>query len=350
MIKIAQKIIDKNCPPFIIAEISGNHNKSLERALKIVEAAANAGVDAVKIQTYRPDTMTLDISEREFFISDDNNLWQGKSLYELYKEAYTPWEWHKAIFDKCKELEIIGFSSPFDITAVDFLEELDVPCYKIASFENTDIPLLKKIAQTGKPIIMSIGMANLAEIYESIEILKENGCKELALLKCTSIYPASPENTNILTIAHMKELFPECEIGLSDHTMGIGASIASIALGSTVIEKHLTLLRSDGGVDSVFSMEPDEIKMLVLESETAWKSLGKVSFGLTEKEKDSLRFRRSLYISEDMLKDEIFTERNLRSIRPGLGLPPKYFELLLGKKIAKNVKKGTPLSWDLILD
>lgn len=348
MIKIAEKNIGKNHKPLIIAEMSGNHNQSLGRALQIVEAAASAGVDALKLQTYTPDTMTLDISDGEFFIEDKDNLWQGESLYNLYKKAYTPWEWHKPIFDRCKELGLIYFSTPFDHTAVDFLEELNVPCYKIASFENIDIPLLKKVAQTGKPVIMSTGMAKLKELQESLQALRDNGCMDIVLLKCTSTYPASPENTNILTIPDMKAKFPDCEIGLSDHTMGIGVSVASVTLGATVIEKHFTLNRADGGVDSAFSMEPEEMKRLVVETERAWQALGQISYDLTEKEKLSLKFRRSLYITEDLKAGDVLNERNLRSIRPGSGLPPKHYNELLGKKIIKSVKKGTPASWDLI--
>lgn len=350
MIKIAEKIIGKENKPFIIAEMSGNHNQSLDRALQIVEAAASTGVDALKLQTYTADTMTLDIAEGEFFIEDKNSLWQGESLYNLYKKAYTPWEWHKPILDKCKELGLICFSTPFDFTSVDFLEELNVPCYKIASFENTDIPLLKKVAQTGKPVIISTGMANLEEITEAVETLKNNGCKDIILLKCTSTYPANPENTNILTIPDLKQRFPDCEVGLSDHTMGIGVSVASVALGSTVIEKHFTLSREDGGVDSAFSMEPQELKQLVFESERAWQSLGQINYDLTEKEKASKKFRRSLYISEDIEAGETLTEKNLRSIRPGMGLACKHYYSLLGKKVSKGVKKGTPASWDILLE
>ncbi len=348
MIEIAGRKIGKDCKPFIIGEMSGNHNQSLERALQIVEAAALAGVDALKLQTYTADTMTLDISEREFFIEDKNSLWQGESLYNLYKKAYTPWEWHKPIFDKCKELGIIGFSTPFDSTAVDFLEELNVSCHKIASFENIDIPLLKKIAKTGKPVIMSTGMATLEELKESVNALKNNDCKELILLKCTSSYPANPENTNILTIPDMKEKFPDCEIGLSDHTMGIGVSIASIAIGATVIEKHFTLSRADGGVDSAFSMEPEEMKQLVIETQKAWQSLGKISYEPTEQEKKSMIFRRSLYAVKDINAGEILTSDNIKSIRPGLGLPPKYYEEVLTKKAKVDIKRGTPLKFGVI--
>lgn len=333
--------------PFIIAEMSGNHNQSLSRALAIVDAAAEAGVDALKIQTYTADTMTIDKSDGEFFIADPNSLWKGESLYNLYKKAYTPWEWHKPIFDRCKEKGIIGFSTPFDFTAVDFLEELNIPFYKLASFENIDLPLIKKIAQTGKPIIASTGMASVAELDEMVRTAKENGCPEITLLKCTSSYPATPAGTNLLTIPHLKHLFG-CPVGLSDHTLGIGVAVASIALGATVIEKHFTLCRAEGGVDSAFSLEPQEMAQLVRECKTAYEALGEISYGVTEQEKKSLQFRRSLYIVEDMKKGEILTKKNLRSIRPGLGLPPKYYEMLLGKQVVRDVERGTAMSWDLV--
>ena len=334
-------------PPFIIAEMSGNHNQSFDRALAIVEAAAKAGAHAVKLQTYTADTMTLDIAEREFFINDPDSLWKGKSLYDLYKEAHTPWEWHKPIFDRCRELGLIYLSTPFDETAVDFLEELDVPCYKIASFENTDIPLIRKVAATGKPMIISTGMATIAELDETVRTAREAGCRNLILLKCTSSYPATPENTDILTIPHMAKLF-DCQVGLSDHTMGIGAAVASVALGATVIEKHFTLCRDDGGVDSSFSMEPDEMCALVAETERAWQALGKVSYGPTEKEKKTLIFRRSLYIVKDMKEGDILTKENLRTIRPGLGLQPKYYDILLGMRVNRDVQRGTTVSWKLV--
>ena len=346
-INIADRKISPNHPPFIIAEMSGNHNQSLDRALAIVEAAAKAGAHAVKLQTYTADTMTLDIAEREFFISDPDSLWKGRSLYDLYKEAYTPWEWHKPIFDRCRELGLIYLSTPFDETAVDFLQKLDVSCYKIASFENTDIPLICKVAATGKPMIISTGMATIAELDETVRTAREAGCKNLILLKCTSSYPATPENTNILTIPHMAKLF-DCQVGLSDHTMGIGVAVASVALGATIIEKHFTLSRADGGVDSAFSMEPDEMRALVAETERAWQALGKISYGPTEKEKKSLIFRRSLYIVRDMKKGDVLTKENLRAIRPGLGLSPKYYDTLLGKRINRDAKRGTAVSWELV--
>ena len=347
MVRIANRRIGRQCPPFIIAEMSGNHNQSLDRALQIVEAAAKAGAHALKIQTYTADTMTIDLDKGEFFISDDDSLWKGKSLYKLYQEAYTPWEWHKPIFDRCRELGMIGFSTPFDTTAVDFLETLDVPCYKIASFENTDLPLIRKAAATGKPMIISTGMANISEIDETVRTARAAGCNDLALLKCTSTYPASPENSNLLTIPHMRDLFG-CEVGLSDHTMGIGVSVASIALGASVVEKHFTLRRADGGVDSAFSLEPEELQALVIESERAWQALGKVSYGPTSAEKESLRYRRSLYVVQDLKAGETLTLQNLRAIRPGYGLAPKYLDLLLGRKIRQDTKKGTPVDWDLV--
>jgi N-acetylneuraminate synthase len=345
--KIANISIGKNSPPFVIAEMSGNHNQSLERALEIVEAAAKTGAHAFKIQTYTPDTMTLDLDEREFHISDPKSLWAGTSLYQLYGQAYTPWEWHEAIFERAKELGIIAFSTPFDATSVDFLESLDVPCYKIASFENTDLPLIRKVAATGKPMIISTGMASIAELDDTVRAARQAGCKDLILLKCTSTYPATADNTNILTIPHMRELF-DCEVGLSDHTMGVGVSVASVALGAKVIEKHFTLNRADGGVDSSFSMEPAEMTQLVVETERAWQSLGRVSYGATAAEAKSLMFRRSLYIVKDMQAGEKLTADNVRAIRPGLGLPTKYLEQVLGKNLAKAVAKGTALTWDLI--
>ncbi len=333
--------------PMIIAEMSGNHNQSLERALAIVNAAAQAGVDAIKLQTYTADTMTLDISEGEFFIADKESLWKGDSLYHLYEKAYTPWEWHKPIFDRCKELGIMGFSTPFDATAVDFLEEMDVPCYKIASFENIDLPLIKKVAQTGKPMIVSTGMASLVELDDLVRTAKENGCTDLTLLKCTSSYPATPEGTNLLTIPHMRELF-NCKVGLSDHTSGIGVAVASVALGVSAIEKHFTLSRAEGGVDSAFSMEPEEMALLVRECEAAAQAMGAVSYEIVEQEKNSLQFRRSLYIVEDMKKGDVITEKNMRSIRPGWGLLPKYYNVLLGCKVNYDVKSGTATTWDMI--
>lgn len=333
--------------PFIIAEMSGNHNQSLERALRIVDAAAAAGAHGLKIQTYTADTMTLDLEEGGFTIQDGNSLWKGRSLYSLYQQGYTPWEWHEPIFDRCRKHGMVPFSTPFDETAVDFLEALGVPIYKIASFENTDLPLIRKVAGTGKPMIISTGMATVAELDETVRMARDSGCRDLVLLKCTSTYPADPGNTNINTIPHLRDLF-RCQVGLSDHTMGVGVALASVALGATVIEKHFTLRRADGGVDSAFSIEPEELRMLVEESEKAWRSLGCIAYGATEAEKHSLQFRRSLYLAQDMRAGEVFTAVNLRAVRPGLGLPVKYLDTLLGKSILSDAKKGTPASWDLL--
>lgn len=346
-INLGGRLVGPSHQPLIVAEMSGNHNQSLERALALVDAAAQSGAHALKLQTYTADTMTLKLNTGEFAVTDPKNLWNGTTLHELYQKAHTPWEWHKPIFDRCRKLGMICFSTPFDETSVDFLESLEVPLYKIASFEVTDIPLIRKVARTQKPIIMSTGMASIAEIDEAVRAARENGCEDLILLKCTSTYPATPEFTNLKTIAHMRELF-SCQTGLSDHTMGIGAAVAAVALGATVIEKHFTLARADGGVDSVFSMEPHELKALVVETERAWQALGRVSYGPTESEKMSLKYRRSLYISEDLKAGEILTEKNLRIIRPGLGLAPKYYDVLLGKRVGRDVKCGTPMSWEIL--
>jgi len=333
--------------PFIVAELSGNHNQSLERALDIVRAAAEAGVQGLKIQTYTADTMTLDIDENEFHIDDPDSLWQGQSLYKLYRQGHTPWEWHRPIFDLCRKLGLVGFSTPFDNSAVDFLEDLNVPCYKVASFENTDLPLLKRIAATGKPVIISTGMAQVAELDDAVRAVRDAGVNDIILLKCTSTYPANPQNSNLRTIPHLRDLFG-IQVGLSDHSLGIGVAVAGVVLGATFIEKHFTLNRADGGVDSAFSMEPAEMRDLVLETERAWQAVGKVHYGVTDKEKQSLKFRRSLYIAADMRAGEVLTPENVRVIRPGLGLPPKYYDIVLGKKIKRDVKRGTPVTWDMI--
>ena len=291
--------------------------------------------------------MTLDIREREFFISDEKSLWKGESLFDLYKKAYTPWEWHEAIFDRAKKHKMLAFSTPFDRTAVDFLENLNVPCYKIASFENTDLPLIRYVAATGKPMIISTGMATFAELDETVEAARSAGCNDLVLLKCTSTYPSTPDDSNILTIPEMRSRYG-CEIGISDHTMGIGVSVAAVALGATVVEKHFTLQRSDGGVDSAFSMEPQEMAQLVIETERAWKAMGKVQHGPTEKEKASLVFRRSLYVVADVIAGEKFTPTNLRAIRPGNGIAPKFYDEVIGKTAKRDIARGTPLSHDLI--
>ena len=346
-LKIGGIPVGQSHRPFIIAEMSSNHNQSLDRALKIVAAAAKSGAHALKLQTYTADTMTLDENKGEFFIGDKKSLWYGKGLYNLYKIAHTPWEWHEPIMKKANELGMLCFSTPFDETAVDFLEDLNVPAYKIASFENNHLPLIEKVALTGKPIIVSAGMATISELEETVFTIRNAGCEELALLKCTSSYPATPEDSNVLTIPHMRELF-NCEVGLSDHTMGLGTAVAAVAHGATVIEKHFTLRRLDGGVDSAFSLEPEEMRHLVVETERAWQSLGKVTYDLMEAEKASLNFRRSLYITEDMKKGDVLNETNLRIVRPGLGLPSKYYDILLGRKVNRDVKKGTAMKWDFI--
>lgn len=348
MLTIGEKYISQRHKPFIIAEMSGNHNHSLERAMAIVKAAADAGADALKLQTYTPDSLTIDHRGGLFDITDPKSLWYGRNLYELYQEARTPYEWHKPIFEYAKELGIICFSTPFDEAAVDMLEELGAPVHKIASFENNHFPLLKKIAQTSKPVIMSTGVSKLGDLAESVEHLKLNGCKELALLKCTSTYPASPENTNLRTIPHMRELF-QCEAGLSDHTMGVGAAVAAVALGATVIEKHFCLSRAEGGVDSAFSMEPDEMKMLVAETKTAWQALGEVQYGIQEAELKSLNYKRSIYFVKDVNAGETITSEHIAVIRPGDGLHPKYLERIIGHIARNDIKRGTPAEWSIFL-
>ncbi len=346
-IKIGKHIIGSGYPPFIVAEMSGNHNQSYERALKIVDAAAEAGVHAVKLQTYTADTMTIDFDKGSFYINDSNSLWHGQTLYKLYQKANTPWEWHEPIFKRCNELGLTVFSTPFDETSVDFLEKLNVSAYKIASFENSHLQLIHKAASTGKPLIISTGMATIAELDEAVKAAREGGCEDIILLKCTSTYPSSPEDSNLVTIPHLKQLF-DTETGLSDHTLGIGASIAGVVLGAAIIEKHFTLSRSDGGVDSAFSLEPEEMKTLVVESYKAWQALGKVSYGVSGREKGSTIFRRSIYIVEDISKGERFTKSNIRIIRPGDGLLPKYLGILLGKRASCDIKQGTPMNWECI--
>ena len=346
--EIAGRKIGPSATPLIVAEMSGNHNQSLERALAIVDAAAASGAHAVKIQTYTADTMTLDIDRDAFMVSDPANLWSGRSLYKIYEEAHTPWDWHRAIFERCRERGMLGFSSPFDATAVDFLESLEVPCYKIASFENTDIPLIRKVAGTGKPMIISTGMASEEELRESVAAARGAGCKELVLLKCTSTYPANPENTNIQTIPDLRERFG-CHAGLSDHTMGIGVAVASVALGAVLIEKHFTLRRADGGVDSSFSCEPEELRSLVTETQRAKQALGKITYGAqSEGESKAKAFRRSLYAVADIRAGEPLTPENVRAIRPGFGLAPKHYDAVMGKRAKADIARGTALRWDLI--
>jgi N-acetylneuraminate synthase len=331
----------------IVAELSGNHNQSMERALKLIEEAAHAGVDAVKLQTYTAETMTLDLNRDEFTINDPANPWHGNSLFQLYEQAHTPWEWHPALFKRCRELGILCFSTPFDDSAVDFLESLDVPCYKIASFEMTCTPLLKTVAQTGKPVIISTGMADFKEITDAVETIRGEGNSRIVILKCTSSYPSLPEQANLLTMRHLHHTFG-LPAGLSDHSMGYHIALAATALGACLIEKHFTLNRKDGGVDSAFSMEPSEMAQLVSASREVHRSLGTVRYGLQSGEKAFFPHRRSLYICEDMRKGDILNTRNLRPIRPGFGLHPKHYELLLGKTVARDVTRGTPASLDLI--
>jgi pseudaminic acid synthase len=346
-IKIGDVTIGPNNKPFVIAEMSGNHNQSLERAFALVDAASKAGAHALKLQTYTADTITFNSPADEFVIKDENSIWKNQNLHQLYQKAHTPWDWHKPIFDRAKSLGMLAFSSPFDLTSVDFLETLEVPCYKIASFENTDHILLKRVAQTGKPVIMSTGVSTIADIEESVKVLRDNGCVELVLLKCTSTYPATPESTNLHTIPDMRKRY-NCQIGLSDHTMGIGVSIAAVALGASIIEKHFTLQRADGGVDATFSLEPDELKSLVVESERAFLSLGSINYELSEKEKKSLQFKRSLYVVENIKKGEVFSKKNVRSIRPAYGLHTREYENILKKIAASDIKAGTALDWKLI--
>ena len=339
--------ISKKNKPLIIAEMSGNHNRSLERAMKIVESAAESGVHMLKLQTYTADTITINSNNSDFIINDSKSLWKGKNLYELYQDAHTPWEWQEKIIKRSNQLGMLCFSSPFDETAVDFLEKLNVPAYKIASFENNHLPLIKKVAQTGKPVIISVGLASKTEIEEAVKILRTEGCKQFALLKCTSSYPALPESSNILTIPDLRKNF-NCEVGLSDHTIGIGVALAAISHGATIIEKHFTLDRNDGGVDSSFSIQPQEMKTLVKESVRTWESLGNVFYGPTDSEKSGIKFRRSIYIVKDIDSGKILTKENLRIIRPGGGLAPKYFDELLGRKINRKARKGTALTWDML--
>ena len=345
--KIAHRTIGPGAPSFIIAEMSGNHNQSLDKALEIVEAAAKTGAQALKLQTYTADTMTLDISEGGFFIRDEQSPWRGKSLYDLYNLAHTPWEWHAPIMERAQELGMICFSTPFDRSAVDFLESLNVPAYKIASFEIIDLPLIRYIAKQGKPIILSTGMATLAEIDEAARTIREAGNDQIALLKCTSAYPAPPEEMNLRTIPHLAAAFG-LPAGLSDHTLGIATSVAAVALGACIIEKHFTLSRAEPGPDSAFSLEPHEFKAMVEAIRVAEKAVGRVSYGVTEREQASRVFRRSLFVVKDVRVGEPFTEENIRSIRPGYGLHTRYLPDVLGRRAAQDIRQGTPLRWDLI--
>ncbi len=342
-IHIAGRPIGPEHPPLVIAEMSGNHNQSLERALAIVEAAAKAGAHALKLQTYTADTMTLDVRGGSFEITDPSSPWVGQNLYDLYQKAHTPWEWHGPIMERAQELGLICFSSPFDETAVDFLLDLDVPAFKIASFENNHLPLIEKAAATGRPLIISTGMATLGELDDAVRTAREAGCEQLVLLKCTSSYPASPQHSNLRTIPHLRELFG-CEVGLSDHTLGVGAAVAAVALGASVVEKHFTLSRAEGGVDAAFSLEPAELAALVEETERAWQALGSVSYGPTEAEQNSLVFRRSIYVAKDIAAGEEFTRDNLKIVRPGNGAAPHLYQQLIGQCALRHYSEGSPLT------
>lgn len=344
-IEINGRQIGAGHPAYIIAEMSANHGHDFEQAVKILREAKEAGADAVKLQTYTPDTITIDCDNEYFRIK--GTIWEGRTLHDLYGEAYTPWEWQPKLKEYADRLGIDLFSTPFDATAVDFLEAMAVPAHKVASFELVDHGLLRKIAATGKPVIMSTGMASLSEIDEAVAVLRQAGCRELALLKCTSAYPAPPEAMNLRTIPHLTEAFG-VPAGLSDHTLGIAVPVAAVALGACIIEKHFTLSRSQPGPDSSFSLEPAEFKAMVTAVREAEQALGKVSYSLTEKEQDSRVFRRSLFVVRGMKAGEVFSNENVRSIRPGYGLAPKSLEGILGRRAVQDIEKGTPLAWNLI--
>lgn len=344
-IVIAGREISRNQPPYVIAELSANHNGKLETALKIIDEAAKAGADAVKLQTYRPDTITLDSDAEEFRIK--GGLWDGRTLYELYEEAHMPWEWHKPLFEHAKKVGIPIFSSPFDTTAVDLLEDLNAPAYKIASFEAVDLPLIRYVASTGKPMIISTGMADAEEIQEAINAARDGGCKQLAVLHCVSGYPAPAEDYNLRTIGDMVDRFG-LVTGLSDHTLDNTTAIASVVLGASIIEKHFTLDRKGGGPDDSFSLEPADLTALCRDSKTAWKALGQVDYGQKSSEQGNVQFRRSLYFVEDLREGELITAHSIRSVRPGFGLSPKYFDQIVNCKVKRNISSGTPVTWDTV--
>ncbi len=343
-IQVGNCTIGPGAPPFIIAEISGNHNQSVERAHKLIDAIADTGAQAVKFQTYTADTLTLNETTPDFVIDDPSSPWNGETLYALYEKAHTPWEWHGELFQHARERGLIPFSTPFDETAVAFLEELDTPIYKIASFENNHFPLIREVVKTGKPLIVSTGAATLEDIEEMTQVLKTEGCESFILLKCTSTYPAPPHSSNVLTIPAMQERFG-CHVGLSDHTLGIGVPIAAVAQGAVVIEKHVTLDRNDGGVDAAFSLEPSELKSLVQESKRAHESLGEVQYGIQKEEEKSIRFKRSIYVSKDIKQGETFSKENIRIVRPGYGIQPKHYEDVLGKVATSDITAGTALAF-----
>ena len=345
--KIGKYKISRQSHPLIVAEMSGNHNKSLDRAMMLVEQAAKSGAHMLKLQTYTADTLTINSEKKDFQILSEDSLWKGNTLHSLYDEAHTPWEWTEKIIKRCNELDIICFSTPFDETAVDFLEKLNVPAYKIASYENVHLPLIRKVAKTKKPIIISTGLASISEIEDAVNVLKEENCDQFALLKCTSAYPASPENSNVLTIPDLRKKF-NCEVGLSDHTVGIGAALAAISHGATIVEKHFTLDRQKGGEDSEFSIEPLELSNLVKMAKQLWQSLRDTSWERDAEEVENRKFRRSIYFVENMKKGDHVTRHNVRKIRPGFGLPAKYFEDIIGKRVVRDVLKGDRVSWDLL--
>jgi len=344
---INNRAIGHGHPVYIIAEMSANHGQSYDEAVKIIRAAKEAGADAIKLQTYTPDTITIDC-DNEYFRIGKGTIWEGRNLYDLYKEAYTPWEWQPELKKIANDLGMDLFSTPFDNTAVEFLEKMDVPAYKIASFELVDIPLVQRVARTGKPIIMSTGMATIGEIEEAVTAAREAGCKELALLKCTSAYPADPAEMNLRTIPHMADAF-NVPVGLSDHTLGIAVPVAAVALGACIVEKHFTLSRAVPGPDSAFSLEPHEFREMVNAIRVTEKALGQVNYAITEKEAASRVFRRSLFVVKDMKAGEVFTEENVRSIRPGYGLHTRHLQNIIGKRIAESFPAGTPMNWDLLM-
>lgn len=344
--KLGSHTIGPNHPPFIVAELSGNHNGSIDKALKLIEQAKEAGVHAVKFQTYTPDTITLNIREGAFLVDDPSSLWKGRNLYDLYIEAHTPWEWHEILFEKARDLGLVAFSTPFDETAVDFLETLNVPCYKIGALEIIDLPLIKKVAATKKPLILSVGATNFKEVEEAVFAAREAGCEDLVLLKCPKAYPADPAHFNLRTLPHMAETF-DVLVGISDHTLSLGVPLASIAFGCCWIEKHFTGARAEGGVDSAFSSEPREFKFLVEESKIVWEALGRVQYDVLPSEELERMFRPSLYFVEEVKAGTIVKPHHIRSVRPAGGLLPKEIDKIVGSKLKRDVKYGTPVSWDL---
>ena len=345
---IAEREIGPQQPPYLIAEMSANHNHDIDRAIALIDAAADSGADAIKMQTYTADTMTLDVNLPDFRINDAKSLWDGRGLYDLYTEAHTPWDWHQPLFEHARARGLHAFSTPFDLTAVDFLEDLEAPAYKIASFEMTDLRLIKKVAETGKPMIISTGMGSVAEIAHAVETARKAGAKDIIVLKCTSTYPATPKNSNLATIPNMRETF-DCAIGLSDHTLGCGVAVAAVAMGAPLVEKHFTLARADGGVDSAFSMEPAEWRTMREECDRAWQAVGSIHYGGTADEENSRIFRRSLYIAEDVKAGDVLTSENMRIVRPGYGLEPKFYDTMLGQRVARDAKKGTRVDWSLLI-